>query len=235
MSTASAVLSTRIALAGAAADVIAASGALSTQILLAASAADSTSAAGSLSAFVMLFATANNVTLAAGTLITQIAMASSAATATLAQASLSTAIQLVGTAQTGTSSAAVLDTVPAVPFGRVVVLALSQGEVQHGRSIYLENSACFVTARYFSSSGVGFVPKAVQYRVDDVESQINIVPWTAIAPQATNAVTITSAQNGMISLSRRRESHQVLFQITDGFGDVNFGRVTFDLIRAFEP
>ena len=68
--------------------------------------------------------------------------------------------------------------------------------------------------------------------LDDLLSETNILSWTAIAPAAMNQVTVTSAQNQMVSLTRDSEEHQVLFQVTDGYGDVNYGRVIFNLVRV---
>jgi hypothetical protein len=118
-------------------------------------------------------------------------------------------------------------------FGHANVLALSQSGYQAARSVYLELSACQVSIAYFDLNGNAFTPNAVSYRVDDVVSNFNIVPWTALAtPGDTNQVTVTSAQNALISYTRWHEAHQVLFQITDGVGDTNYARVLFDLLRA---
>ena len=114
----------------------------------------------------------------------------------------------------------------------MVMEALAQARVQGARSTFLEGSACFVNASYYDINDLGFTPAAVQYRIDDLLSETNILPWTAIAPAAMNQVTVTSAQNQMVSLTRDSEEHQVLFQVTDGYGDVNYGRVIFNLVRV---
>jgi len=59
-----------------------------------------------------------------------------------------------------------------------------------------------------------------------------VLPWTSITPAAVSEVIVTSAQNAMISLSRSFERHEMVFQITDGFGDVNYARVVFDVVRV---
>jgi hypothetical protein len=117
-------------------------------------------------------------------------------------------------------------------FGWATVTAVSQNGLPVARACYLEQSACRVTATYYDSTGTPFVPNAVSYRVDDVTSGANIVPWTTLTPDLTNTVTITSTQNAMISTSRASEAHQVLFQITDGTGNVSYADVEFDLIRV---
>jgi hypothetical protein len=114
----------------------------------------------------------------------------------------------------------------------VVVSALSQAGVEGARSRFLANSACFVSAAYFDINNKPFVPSAVQYRIDDLVSEANIVPWTPITPGLTNLVVVTSAQNLMISLTRKCEAHQILFQVIDGAGDVCYARCEFDIVQT---
>lgn len=117
-------------------------------------------------------------------------------------------------------------------FGHCTVDALSQNGLPVARPCYIEESACFVVASYFDNTSTAFVPNAVQYRIDDVVSGANILEWTSIVPGITNEVVVTSAQNAMINNSRSSESHQVLFQVTDGFGNVTYADVSFDVIRV---
>ncbi len=113
-----------------------------------------------------------------------------------------------------------------------VISALSQAGVEGARSRFLTGSACFVSISYYDINNEPFIPNSVQYRVDDLVSQTNIVPWTTIAPGLSNLVTVTSAQNEMISASRQSEAHQMLFQIVDGSGDQCYARVIWDVVRA---
>lgn len=117
-------------------------------------------------------------------------------------------------------------------FGWADVNALSPNGLPVARACYIEESASFVTAAYFDANGIPFVPSAVQYRVDDVTTGANIVPWTNVSPSNINTVTITSEQNAMISQTRSSEAHQVLFKIADGFGNVSYADVAYDLIRV---
>jgi hypothetical protein len=117
-------------------------------------------------------------------------------------------------------------------FGYAIVISESQTGIQAARQVYLEYSACFITASYFDANRNPFAPNAVSYGVWDVTSGFNIVPWTALTPAASNQVTVTSAQNVLISFSRPFEAHQVVFRIVDGFGDTNYARVIYDLKRV---
>jgi hypothetical protein len=116
-------------------------------------------------------------------------------------------------------------------FGYAVVTALSPTGLPTAHAVYPELSSCQVTAAYFDTHGIAFQPNAVSYRIDDVATNFNILPWTAIVPASVNEVTITSAENAMISNTRWHEKHQVLFMVTDQFNDVSYARVIFDLIR----
>lgn len=118
-------------------------------------------------------------------------------------------------------------------FGYCVITPLSQTGFQSANMAYIENSACIVDISYFSAQGNPFIPVAVGYRIDDVTTDFNILPWTVITPVGySNQVTITAQQNFLISLSRNDESHQVLFAVTDSYGDTNYANVRFNVIRV---
>lgn len=122
-------------------------------------------------------------------------------------------------------------------FGYATVLAESQTNVQGARTCIPEQSACYATISCFTppgANGLGanFIPNALRYRVDDVVSGANIVPWTGIEPALTNHVAITSFQNSFISMTRLYEPHQVLFQVTDMNESVFYARTVFDILRA---
>jgi hypothetical protein len=117
-------------------------------------------------------------------------------------------------------------------FGWATVVALSQTGVQGAETAYPAGTFCFVVGSWYDMMGAPFVPSAVQYRVDDVLSGTNIVPWTPLTPSTSNQVTITSAQNAMISMTRPSEQHQVLFQITDFYGNTSYADVVYSIVRT---
>lgn len=121
---------------------------------------------------------------------------------------------------------------PGVPF-TIRAFAVSQFQLLPvARTAFLEASAGFVIAQYYAADGSLFVPEAVSYRIDDVASGQELVPWTALEPAMQNMVTVTAAQNQMVSLSRQYEAHQVLFMVTESAGIVDFARVIFDVVRT---
>ena len=121
----------------------------------------------------------------------------------------------------------------------ITVKAIAQLAEQGAEAVFIENSACEVEAQYYSIEGTPFIPVAVEYRVDAVigiqNSQLvyqNIVPWTSIVPATVNTITVTSAENAMISKTRSWEKHQVMFQVTDGTGNIYYAKTIYKLKRV---
>src|SRR6185312_124103 len=98
---------------------------------------------------------------------------------------------------------------------------------------FLEYSACFVNASFVDSTSAPMAPRYLQYRIDDVTSGNQILPWTSLNPAASLQIAITSAQNALISGTRSHETHQVLLKITDASGNGPFyARCVYDLISV---
>ena len=97
-----------------------------------------------------------------------------------------------------------------------------------GMPVVADGSACIVTASLFTSVNAAFDPSALSYRVDDLASGANLVPWTSLPANSTTQVEI---QNTMVSNSRRTEIHQALYQITDARGNVFYARALWEVIR----
>jgi len=122
---------------------------------------------------------------------------------------------------------------PLLEYGWTNCWAQAQaGGFQPARSAYLAGSMCYVRANWFDIAGDPWQPAAVQWRMDDITSEQNVVAWTPIPiPQTTNQIVISSVQNAMISYTRNHEVRQVLFQITDFYGNVAYARTLYMLIR----
>jgi hypothetical protein len=117
-------------------------------------------------------------------------------------------------------------------FGFADINVYSTTGLPVARSAFIEKSACIVTIGYFNGLGAPFVPNIVTYQVLDVISKKILVPATALIPALINKITITAAQNAMVSLTRDSEGHQVLFQITDATGNVSYALDEYDLLRV---
>jgi hypothetical protein len=120
----------------------------------------------------------------------------------------------------------------ATSYGYAEVIAISQSGAQAAEEAFTEESACMLQASWFDAAGNSYVPKFLNYRLDDIESLENILAWTSLTPAAVNTVTVSSAQNAMVNASRQSETHQALFQVTDQNGAVFYARVKFDIVRA---
>ena len=97
-----------------------------------------------------------------------------------------------------------------------------------GMAVSANDAACIVTASLFTSIDAAFEPSALSYRVDDLASGANLVPWTALPADSTTQVEV---QNTMVSNSRRTEIHQALYQITDARGNVFYARALWEVLR----
>src|SRR6185437_6826685 len=96
---------------------------------------------------------------------------------------------------------------------------------------FLEYSACFVNASFVDSTNAPLAPHLLQYRIDDITSGEQILPWTSLTPASSLQIAITSAQNALISGTRSHETHQVLLAIMDPSGNGPFyARCLYDLI-----
>lgn len=117
-------------------------------------------------------------------------------------------------------------------FKSATFIAVSATGIQAARSVYIAGTLCVLEATYFNTLDEPFIPQQVQYRIDDVLSGANIVPWTTVPPGTSNNINVTSAQNEMISNSRPWEVHQAMLQILDGAGNTNYVTTLFDILRV---
>ena len=231
-STVAGALGAQIVLDGAAVALTQANAQIQTAINLAGNANVVSSAAGAALLTTAFAGAANVVSSAMGSLLTGLLLAGSALVDVEATGDLSTGITLEGGAIVD-SAAAFKPPGAEAQFGRAVILILSPTGLPVARSTFIAGSACIVTIGYFNANGDPFVPTAVNYSVQDESTGFTLVPATPIStPELSNAITITGQQNKMINLSRDFELHQVLFQITDGVGQVSYASADFELLRT---
>jgi hypothetical protein len=223
-------LSTKIIFISAAQSLTQASASLTSGIQLAGNANVSTSAAGAALIITNLAGAAAAVSQATGALLTGLMVAGDAIAQAAGSGSLDTGIQLSG--------GAIVDSVAAITpvgsegqFGYATINVLSPTGLPVDLAVFIEGSAVIATIEYFNAKGAPFVPVRVQYRVADIVSGLEIVPYTDITDiELSNAITIPGNQNVMISLSRDSEQHQLLFKISDALGGVNYQRKLFEIV-----
>lgn len=118
-------------------------------------------------------------------------------------------------------------------FGWAVAITQSTNGLPVARSAYIEGTSCVAVLDVFDQAGTQFTPKALRYRIDDTGSGAPILGWTVIpVPLIETDVVINNAQNALISLTLDFETHQVLFEITDDFDQLNYETALFEIIRT---
>lgn len=97
---------------------------------------------------------------------------------------------------------------------------------------YNRGSECFITATYLTQNGVPYIPTAVQWRLDDVASAAQVVPWTAIVtPTFADTITITSAMNQLLNPAAIVEKKQVTFKVTTPDGNYRYDALVYNLLN----
>lgn len=87
--------------------------------------------------------------------------------------------------------------------------------------VFGEGSTCIVTASFFAAStGAPFTPASITYRVDDINSGAPIVASTSVTPAPSVSITVTGAQNALLSALRCVEEHQLTVTVEDSYGNV---------------
>ena len=229
--TASGLITVTSNLAGAAQSLSSATAALTVQVALAAQALDFTGASGQITVLQPITGQATDTTVATGFLSVAGMLAAAAQDVTIATANLQTQSLFLGAAVSTTTATGTLQALS--QFGSANLVAVSLTGLQGAQSAYPQGTSSIVTAEYLDIHGVPFAPQNVQYRIDDLVSGANIVPWTPVTPLGTtNAIVITQAQNAMVSLTLESETHQLLMQIEDGYGTPYYADVQFDIVRV---
>jgi hypothetical protein len=119
------------------------------------------------------------------------------------------------------------------PFGYATLsVALQTTPLQGPNPAINEGSACFVTAAYFDSTNKPFIPAAVHWRLDDATGGAVVVNWMGIVPMTTNIVTVSGAQNAMLSLTRLSEVRQFTVAVTDSQQNVVNATVQYQVLRV---
>jgi hypothetical protein len=82
-----------------------------------------------------------------------------------------------------------------------------------------EKSDCFLQATYSDIYGKGYIPQDVQYRIDDVTNDVEILPWTSYTTQATadnpsDTIQIPASLNTLQSQNNSQELRQVIVKVT---------------------
>ena len=77
-----------------------------------------------------------------------------------------------------------------------------------------ERSACLLTARFYTDSWVANAPTSARYRIDNPDSNTEVVGWQTLTPATSNTITVTGAQNAIVCDSSREERRQLTVEAT---------------------
>ncbi len=93
-----------------------------------------------------------------------------------------------------------------------------------------EQSTAYVTAAFRDKTGAAATPTAISYRIDDVATGQEIRDDTAITPAASTVeITLTPADNAIVSATRPIEVHALTVTATYGDADAVRGVYLFEV------
>ncbi len=73
----------------------------------------------------------------------------------------------------------------------------------------LEQSSFEATAYFRDSDDAASAPTTARYRIDCLETGLNLVGWTALTPAVSNSITITPTVNAIQNKENRTEKKQL--------------------------
>ena len=121
-------------------------------------------------------------------------------------------------------------------YSYALVEPMSQTGVQAAEESYQAGSMCYVNTAYYTAPNQLFVPRSISYRVDDVASGYNIVPWTTLPQAAQNTITVTGSENYIIDQARTFEQHQITIAVTDQTGATAYQPAVYTIMaNSFTP
>ena len=121
-------------------------------------------------------------------------------------------------------------------YSYAIVQPLSQTGVQAAEESYQAGSMLYVNSAYYTAPNQPFVPNALSYRVDDVASGFNLVPWTALPQSSQNTITVTGAENYIVDKARTFEQHQITVAVTDQTGETAYQPAVYTVMaNSFTP
>ena len=83
-----------------------------------------------------------------------------------------------------------------------------------------EGSVCYVRAEFYNRDGAPTTPDTLEYRIDCLTTQTEILGWTSVTPYETTEILITATQNRVIDQANPEEVKQVTVKATGSDGPV---------------
>lgn len=79
-----------------------------------------------------------------------------------------------------------------------------------------ERSSITVTAYFRDSDNAAEAPTTIHYRIDDLTTGDAIKAWTSVSAAASASITVTSAENKIVSNGNTRERRQITVSADKG-------------------
>lgn len=75
-----------------------------------------------------------------------------------------------------------------------------------------ESSAATFTANFYNDSWTATAPISARYRIDNPDTNAEILDWTTLTPATSNSITVTGAQNAIVYDCSSEERRQLTVQ-----------------------
>ncbi len=92
-----------------------------------------------------------------------------------------------------------------------------------------ERSTAYLTVTFKDKAGAAQQPTAASYRIDDVATGTEIRADTSLTPGTSVEITLTPADNAMVSATRPIEVHALTVTATYGDADAVRGVYLFEV------
>jgi len=93
----------------------------------------------------------------------------------------------------------------------------------------------FTATAYFRdrATKASSTPTTVHYRVDDLNGNTNITPWTSVSAAASVSISITPTMNAIQGQSNRIERKQLMVKADDGLSTQAIGSVIWQVKNLY--
>jgi len=99
-----------------------------------------------------------------------------------------------------------------------------------------EKSPIFMTVNFTDENGAPLVPTSVDWRLDDMTNNTEIVPWTVFAgPASTMTLTILGSNNVIDNQVHVKELHVFGIRVDDGLPGEGYSELSYNVLNLIGP
>lgn len=84
-----------------------------------------------------------------------------------------------------------------------------------------ENSAATVDLEFYDDSRALAAPSSIRYKVEDLETQQSLIPWTSVPAASTVTFTIPATAQAIINNQRSLEKKALVVETTAANGSIH--------------